>query len=970
MAFRILESDLEINFSHKSHTWHKCRLSSCVSEPVELAAEDAAYVVDPSLLDGVFQIHPGCNCAGPCEADLEGGADVALPEIVKGIKYACFCFFVGPLAPTLSSYPHLKLVLPNPANESVDVESFLTQLLPIASLISALQRKDHAAFQQALSGVFARELKLHPLIREYIFTCPSIRKSSGRQGAALRVQLLFLLSLPLPSVSDRTASTPVGGWPQKPSECDVSGDMEHRISLFHRACCNYKALLCLCPGLWCLLPNPFSFPSADSMWQVNLAKAKGALSTISSFLPSPMPIANEDALARVDKRLKVFMGYLRKHTVSILKEPESVSQFLNPCDSAISKREWEFNLLTVRQRLSSLAGADKDDFADISGGGEAFRAGALPPDVTAVSPLTGELLLAFSVPFELEDDHEFVDLVRQRAVEQFELPYFAFEVLIDGEIAREEDTWVELGRPPVVQLVKKPKVSEWTDDLFQAVEAGDLPAVEHWLKMGQDPNSTLIDSVLCAAIRQHHFQVARLLIKAQANVDYVPPMRMGPLHMAVAEDAEACATLLLRHGANPNLRARTVVANTPLHLAAVYGDVVFADILLSHGADPLKRDAYESTALSLATPGPVVSLLLDKCYGRVDCVNLLERHACDIMGFVSNVCFWNTCRQLNAYKPFFDLEGGSDGVLVSAHGSESARPVKIQKLLSAHETLAAVAAHNRSVAAERARAKKSGAVLDGHTSKVNIQGLIALSHHGVEELLPPLLRDGYLTRSIIPQKPSSWPCSPPRTVDHLKFLNPNEADGRLIFQERGHAYFWDGRKVGRSVTQLIHAYCQEFDPQAAIVGMRRSSNWPRPRYLKQDLPYATWAELHQLPYAKPLLGLLAQSPRNDVKVCEAVKVLVAEHPEDHDALLSVTLNDAEIRQQWSQSAILGASLGTWMHASFENMLNGGLNCSCGSCAASACRSAGKFIARNGLCTQRKRIWLGPLIALWLRRMER
>eukprot|EP00438_Fugacium_kawagutii_P019393 Skav219439 [mRNA] locus=scaffold1461:124632:129212:- [translate_table: standard] len=712
-------------------------------------------------------------------------------------------------------------------------------------------------------------------------------------------------------------------------------------------------------------------------------------------------------------------------------------------------------------RWSSLAGADKEDAADICGGCEAFRAGALPPDVTAVSPLTGEFLFAFLVPFELEDDHEFVDLVRQRAVEQFELPYFAFE----------------------------------------AVEAGDLPAVKHWLKMGQDPNST--------AIRQNHWLVARLLIKAHANVDYAPPMRLGPLHMAVAEDAEDCATLLLRHGANPNLRARTIAANTPLHLAAVYGDAVFTDILLSHGADALLRDAYDTTPLTLATPGPVVSLLLDKCYGRVDCVNLLERHACDIMGFVSNACFWNICKRLNAHKPLFDMEGGSDNALTwvdsnvsgemerrislfhvtccdysallclcpglwcllpnpfsfpsadsmwevelaKAKGALSTissclptplptvdedalarvdkrlkvfvsylrkhivrilmdpesvsqflnpcdsaiskrkwefnlftlrqrwsslagadmegiadicegveefrvsvlppdvtavspltgdRPlfdlqggsdnavvsvasgtVKKQKMLSWHETLAAVAAHNRHAAADRAQAKKTGARLAGHTSKVNVQGLIALSHHRVEGLLPPLLRDGYLARSIIPQKPRTWPCSPPLTVDHLKFLNPNEADGRLVFQQLGHAYFWDEQKIGQSVTQLIHAHSHDFDPQAAIAGMRRSSNWPRPQYLKANLPYETWIELHKLPYAKPLLGLLAQSPKNDVKVCEAVKALVAEHPEDHFTLLSVTLSDGEIQQQWSQAAVLGASLGTWMHATFENLLNGG-----------------------------------------------
>ena len=38
VAFRILDGDAEINFTHKSHAWKKCWVSSCVTKPVEFHA--------------------------------------------------------------------------------------------------------------------------------------------------------------------------------------------------------------------------------------------------------------------------------------------------------------------------------------------------------------------------------------------------------------------------------------------------------------------------------------------------------------------------------------------------------------------------------------------------------------------------------------------------------------------------------------------------------------------------------------------------------------------------------------------------------------------------------------------------------------------------------------------------------------------------------------------------------------------
>ena len=76
VAFRILDGDAEINFTHKSHAWKKCWVSSCVTKPVEFHANLGAYVDDESLLDGLFQICSACHLPAPVENDLVDGAAV------------------------------------------------------------------------------------------------------------------------------------------------------------------------------------------------------------------------------------------------------------------------------------------------------------------------------------------------------------------------------------------------------------------------------------------------------------------------------------------------------------------------------------------------------------------------------------------------------------------------------------------------------------------------------------------------------------------------------------------------------------------------------------------------------------------------------------------------------------------------------------------------------------------------------
>ena len=848
----------------------------------------------PGASVDVFGGSSSTNIANTTPGDRLGGADAPADTetvsalqgpIIRGMKYAYFRFFVAPLVPTLNAHPHLNSVLPSPLNTSDDkcgAQAFLQQLLHITFVIATVHNKDSTGFYNALSTMFDRVLKTHPSIREYIFSCPSLRTSSGQKGAARRIQLLFLLSLPLPL--SPAALLKQNERSDKPLQ-DISIEVQHRVSLFEGLCCDYKALLCLRPGLWCVIPNPFSFLDADSQWEAALGKAGATFSTISAFLSHQLPTPDANALARADKRLKVYIGYMRKHMVNILKEPQSAHQVLNPCDSSIPKRAWEVNLTTMRQRWSCSECAEMTDTKedDVIGGsniceqqqndelssGQAYDMSdsaallrhaymfgrplqttqeaacvssrlrdfyaAMRPlsgtlqqfpstfwilpipfhtdeketdwqirleccalflwlirdskashleallitfywpeiqanpalldvvstsilsvslrdrikklvfawlslhtlssnlssqperhiptsmprdlvyryvrvyralrdirpfkkhdkrtryiaalgdicggawhDVTAASAVTGEAL--FPVSCELAEAHSFLDLVRVQAAAVFSAPYFCFDVLRGDSLLDDQHTWADLGYPNLVHLVVKPKVLDWTENLFDAIEDGNVQDVQKFLKMGQDPDCTMMDSALCAAAERNHYPIVELLIRAGANVNYIPMGRPGPLQTAVISDAEGCATLLLRSHANPNLCDGTAAANTPLHLAAVYGDAAFTHILLSHGADPMLPNAHGSSPVALATPGIVVALCLAECSAdEVDPATFLVRHVSILATMGCPASFWATCKVLSNHRqnPHSDLEGGSSISASRSQAIDSTRWVRL-----------------------------------------------------------------------------------------------------------------------------------------------------------------------------------------------------------------------------------------------------------------------------------------------------
>ena len=110
-------------------------------------------------------------------------------------------------------------------------------------------------------------------------------------------------------------------------------------------------------------------------------------------------------------------------------------------------------------------------------------------------------------------------------------------------------------------------------------------------------------------------------------------------------------------------------------------------------------------------------------------------------------------------------------------------------------------------------------------------------------------------------------------VETLQKKNPVAKEERMTFDEASHIYTFDGRRVPRSVTKVVHQFSDEFDPEAACVAMQASPNW----------------EWRQFKFLK----------------------------EDNSVM-----EDAEIIALWQKSGLVARSRGTLMHWQIEMYLNG------------------------------------------------
>ena len=366
--------------------------------------------------------------------------------------------------------------------------------------------------------------------------------------------------------------------------------------------------------------------------------------------------------------------------------------------------------------------------------------------------------------------------------------------------------------------------------------------------------------------------------------------------------------------ARADVSAQDLFGQTPLHYATLARDIATTKHLLDAGADAL---AVDETPLVVALDSCDVRChLLNSCWHRLREADVLQLILVEVCCYLRGVGLRQLrelsrplSRQARLYYGSPDAQGGSAG-----------QDCKKQKL----ETVA----HNRLVAKKIRSLKQIGELVAPVTTALDMATHISLQQFGLQDFLPPHVRCSFVQRSIMPQKPTCWPSVAPQVIDHLCFLNRRPRDCHISFDAGNHVYFWDCSKVDISTTGLVHSFSAGFDAQSVIRKMRSGSNWPRPGYLQpQPTPSSLLQALKELGYCQDLLSLLAER-RCEETICRHVKALARQHPADEEILAMVSLSDAQIQLLWQEKGDNGASQGTWMHTSFECLLNGGFVTTC------------------------------------------
>jgi ankyrin repeat protein len=115
--------------------------------------------------------------------------------------------------------------------------------------------------------------------------------------------------------------------------------------------------------------------------------------------------------------------------------------------------------------------------------------------------------------------------------------------------------------------------------MLHAIEEGNVDVVREHIEFGKDPNKTFIPRGS-------------------------EPAGASALHLAVAVEQNEIIELLLKNGADINVKARDQYGGTPLHWAAFLGYRQMAEMLVEAGADINAPDKDGNTPLDGVLSNP------------------------------------------------------------------------------------------------------------------------------------------------------------------------------------------------------------------------------------------------------------------------------------------------------------------------------------------------------------------------------
>ena len=456
-------------------------------------------------------------------------------------------------------------------------------------------------------------------------------------------------------------------------------------------------------------------------------------------------------------------------------------------------------------------------FWDVVGGGV----------VTLQSALTGEEVLRLPI-----SEVGTCQQIKRLLARFLGHPTFAISIFADGAEVCEESTWGSLGFPASLQVILKQRTATHTSALVHSILVGDSGGAKAALEAGQDPDcwvkitGRFSEPALSAAIAVRSAQCVSLLLEGLANPNAAGGDHRTALHLAalVAEPLVAKAVLM----AQANVHAQDSFGQTPLHLAAMRSSADILQDLLEARANPLARDQDGETPLVVGFGTELGldarCLLLNSCWPRLQALDIFQLILVELCDLVAIHKLRKLCRPLNCQAVFYfghDICGGS-GV--------DPRKRKVHTDVK----------HNKLIAKSLCERKKNDVHIAPQSTKLSMPEKTSLHDFNLQSLLPEVLGHGYVVRSIMPEKPCTWPTSSPEVIDHLRFLHAHPRDARLTFEPESHTYFWDSRRVSISTTGLLHSFTQGFDPDEAIAKMTSGRNWPRLGHLKHSIPDAVW----------------------------------------------------------------------------------------------------------------------------------